>query len=232
MDPDAPSPQDPYYREVRHYLVGNVPKDVLKYEGLFCEREKNLLSGLFCDQSSEILSDFVNPAPPPGTGYHRYVQFVYEQPRYLDFRFTEFYFTDDDMSILNFNITAFAEFYHLYGPVAANYFKTQYEPSEDYTQCGNYAEGPLMAGCESYGFGCYEANQFFYQCLPKPSCIFREELQAKQPYHPAWYTPTMDGQPKQPPMSPMPADPLENKTEEQQAPEEEETAEETEAEEA
>mmetsp|Transcript_28896 Transcript_28896/g.88363 ORF Transcript_28896/g.88363 Transcript_28896/m.88363 type:complete len:310 (+) Transcript_28896:41-970(+) len=175
VDPDALSPQDPNLREVRHYLVGNVPKDVLKYGGEFCEKDKSLLSGLFCDQPfTKILSDFQNPAPPPGTGYHRYVALAYEQPGYLDFRLTDFFFTDDDMSILNFNITAFAEFYHLYGPVASNYFKTQFEPSEDYTQCGDVSEGPIP--CESYGFTCNQDNQFYYQCLPQPSCYERAEL--------------------------------------------------------
>ena len=175
VDPDALSAQDPGLREVRHYLVGNVPRDVLKYDGQFCEKD-SILSAVLCKQPTRILSAFQNPAPPPATGYHRYVQFVYEQPSYL------FFFPLNQTDILNFNVTAFASFYGLTGPVAANYFKTQYEPSGDYQQCGNSLEGPLP--CESYGFHCFEENQFFYQCLPNPPCIFRP---------PPFYGPTVQG---------------------------------------
>lgn len=59
-DPDAPSRQQPKYREWHHWLVVNVPgNDIGK---------------------GEILSEYVGSGPPKGTGLHRYVLVIYKQP--------------------------------------------------------------------------------------------------------------------------------------------------------
>lgn len=59
-DPDAPSHQDPKYREWRHWLVFNIPgQDV---------------------SMGEEWWTYVGSGPPQGTGLHRYVFLVYKQP--------------------------------------------------------------------------------------------------------------------------------------------------------
>lgn len=64
-DPDAPSRIEPTYREFKHWVVVNIPgSDVEK---------------------GENLAEFVGSGPPMGTGLHRYVFLVYEQPRKLPF---------------------------------------------------------------------------------------------------------------------------------------------------
>lgn len=84
-DPDAPSRQNPKFREWHHWLVGNIPgTDV---------------------NSGETLSAYVGSGPPKGTGdthvlfmmsftvffsfnlgLHRYVFLIYKQPGKIDFK--------------------------------------------------------------------------------------------------------------------------------------------------
>jgi len=59
MDPDAPSRSDPQMREFRHWVVVNIPGD-------------NVSKG-------EVLTPYMGPAPPKGTGLHRYILCVYRQ---------------------------------------------------------------------------------------------------------------------------------------------------------
>uniref|UniRef100_A0A3P9JP17 Phosphatidylethanolamine binding protein 1 n=1 Tax=Oryzias latipes TaxID=8090 RepID=A0A3P9JP17_ORYLA len=59
-DPDAPSRKDPKFREWHHFLVVNM-------------KGNDVSSGC-------VLSDYVGSGPPRGTGLHRYVWLVYEQP--------------------------------------------------------------------------------------------------------------------------------------------------------
>ncbi|KAJ8601638.1 hypothetical protein CTAYLR_008920 [Chrysophaeum taylorii] len=144
VDPDAPSPEDPSYREVRHYLVANIDANAL-------------LAGDF--SKADVLSAFVNPSPPNASGYHRYVQLAYEQPGELAFGGTL------NASILNFNITAFADEYGLQGPVASNFFLTQYECSDAYTTCGGGPNAEAPIACCDDSFACFEQNSYYYQCL-------------------------------------------------------------------
>src|SRR5579885_935004 len=53
VDPDAPSSKNPIYKYVLHWLVIN---------------------------NSEIILDFMPPAPPFGSGFHRYYINLFEQP--------------------------------------------------------------------------------------------------------------------------------------------------------
>ncbi|XP_053135293.1 phosphatidylethanolamine-binding protein 1-like [Hemicordylus capensis] len=62
-DLDVPSRADPKLREWHHFLVVNM-------------KGSNLDSGC-------VLSDYVGSAPAKGTGLHRYVWLVYEQPGHL-----------------------------------------------------------------------------------------------------------------------------------------------------
>uniref|UniRef100_A0AC35GFU5 Phosphatidylethanolamine-binding protein n=1 Tax=Panagrolaimus sp. PS1159 TaxID=55785 RepID=A0AC35GFU5_9BILA len=59
-DPDAPSREDPKFREYHHWLVVNIPGT-------------NVADG-------ETLSEYVGSGPPESTGLHRYVYLVYKQP--------------------------------------------------------------------------------------------------------------------------------------------------------
>ncbi|KAJ3246002.1 hypothetical protein HK104_007917 [Borealophlyctis nickersoniae] len=59
IDPDAPSRSDPNLGEWRHWVIANIPgADINK---------------------GEVLSEWDAPAPPQGTGLHRYVFVLYEQ---------------------------------------------------------------------------------------------------------------------------------------------------------
>uniref|UniRef100_A0A669PG76 Phosphatidylethanolamine-binding protein 1 n=1 Tax=Phasianus colchicus TaxID=9054 RepID=A0A669PG76_PHACC len=62
-DPDAPSRKDPKFREWHHFLVTNMKGNDVG--------------------SGTVLSDYVGSGPPKGTGLHRYVWLVYEQPKQL-----------------------------------------------------------------------------------------------------------------------------------------------------
>ncbi|CAB3219863.1 unnamed protein product [Arctia plantaginis] len=105
-DPDAPSRADPKFREWHHWLVGNVPGD-------------NVAAG-------EELSQYVGSGPPPGTGLHRYVFLVYQQPDKLTF---------DEPRLTNksganramFSIAKFAKKYNLGDPVAGNFYQAEYD---------------------------------------------------------------------------------------------------------
>ncbi|XP_018566690.1 phosphatidylethanolamine-binding protein homolog F40A3.3 isoform X2 [Anoplophora glabripennis] len=105
-DPDAPSRQQPKFREWHHWLVSNIPgNDVSK---------------------GEVLSEYVGSGPPPNTGLHRYVFLVYKQSTKLNF---------DEKRLTNrsgdnrgcFSIKKFAEKYKLGLPVAGNLYQAEYD---------------------------------------------------------------------------------------------------------
>lgn len=60
VDPDAPSRQNPKFREYRHWLVMNIP-------------------GLSIDQGDEVIG-YIGSGPPKDTGLHRYIFLIYKQP--------------------------------------------------------------------------------------------------------------------------------------------------------
>ncbi|CAL7938127.1 unnamed protein product [Xylocopa violacea] len=105
-DPDAPTGKG-YNREFKHWLVGNIP-------------EENIAKG-------EVLAEYVGPAPPKGTGKHRYVFLVYKQ--------NQGSITFDERRLSNrdgprrkrFNIKKFAEKYDLEGPIAGNFMRVEYD---------------------------------------------------------------------------------------------------------
>ncbi|XP_067132921.1 protein D3-like isoform X2 [Centruroides vittatus] len=105
-DPDAPSRQNPKYREWHHWLVVNIPgTDVSK---------------------GEVLSEYVGSGPPKGTGLHRYVYVVYKQPNALQ---------PDEKRLTNrsgnhrgnFKIRNFAQKYNLGTPHAGNFYQAQWD---------------------------------------------------------------------------------------------------------
>lgn len=105
-DPDAPSRQNPKYREWHHWLVVNIPgTDV---------------------SSGTVLSEYVGSGPPKGTGLHRYVFLVYKQPGKL---------TCDEKRLPNtsgdhrgcFKISNFAKKYNLGQPIAGNFYQAKWD---------------------------------------------------------------------------------------------------------
>ncbi|CAI5451097.1 unnamed protein product [Caenorhabditis angaria] len=63
-DPDAPSRQDPIYREWHHWLVANIPgNDISK---------------------GDVLSAYIGSGPPPNTGLHRYIFLLYKQSKRIE----------------------------------------------------------------------------------------------------------------------------------------------------
>ncbi|XP_067012135.1 protein D2 isoform X2 [Anabrus simplex] len=105
-DPDAPSRKEPKFREWHHWLVVNIP-------------------GTNIDKG-EVLSEYVGSGPPKGTGLHRYVFLVYEQPGKL---------TCDEPRLTNrsgdhrgkFSIKKFANKYKLGHPIAGNFYQAQWD---------------------------------------------------------------------------------------------------------
>lgn len=105
-DPDAPSRQDPKFREWHHWLVGNI-------------KGNNVSTG-------ETLSAYVGSGPPPGTGLHRYVYLVYKQPGRLTFDEPRLPNTSGD-NRGGFSIAKFAKKYNLGDPIAGNLYQAQYD---------------------------------------------------------------------------------------------------------
>ena len=104
IDPDAPSPTKPTYREIRHWLVGNIiGQDFANGD----------------TTKGKTLSAFRNPSPPKGSGFHRYVQLVFKQQALIPT------FAPIAPSIAKWNVTAWAasESLELLG---CNFFETEY----------------------------------------------------------------------------------------------------------
>lgn len=59
LDPDVPSREDPSLRQVRHWLVVNIPES-------------------FVESGDEII-EYVGSGAQSGTGLHRYIFLVYKQ---------------------------------------------------------------------------------------------------------------------------------------------------------
>lgn len=118
-DPDAPSRQEPTYREWHHWLVSNISgNDVAK---------------------GETLSQYVGSGPPPKTGLHRYVFLVYRQPAGGPIKFDEPRLTNRSGDHRGgFSIAKFAQKYKLGDPIAGNFYQAEYDDyvPELYKQLG------------------------------------------------------------------------------------------------
>ncbi|CAG2165569.1 unnamed protein product [Oppiella nova] len=106
IDPDAPCRAFPIISQIKHWLVINIPgADVA---------------------NGRTLAEYYTPAPPPGSGYHRYVFLVYKQPALINT--TEPTVTSSSITgRLFFKIRDFARAHNLGEPVAVNYFKAKFE---------------------------------------------------------------------------------------------------------
>lgn len=108
VDPDAPSRSEPKFREVNHWLVGNILGNDLANAG-------------------DVIADYLGSGPPKGTGLHRYVFLVYRQNGKLEFDESRTSSTSR-ANRLNFSIRKFAEKYNLGQPIAGNFFVAQWDP--------------------------------------------------------------------------------------------------------
>lgn len=105
-DPDAPSRVRPTSGEFKHWLVVNIPGT-------------NVSQG-------ETLAQYVGSGPPAGTGLHRYVFLVYNQPGRIETHENPI----DDRTIEGrrfFKIRQFAEMHHLGEPVAGNFYQAKFD---------------------------------------------------------------------------------------------------------
>ncbi|XP_074598184.1 protein D3-like [Brevipalpus obovatus] len=108
-DPDAPSRQNPKYREWHHWLVVNIPAGSPPAINM-----------------GRVLSEYVGSGPPKGTGNHRYVYLVYQQPGPIE--------PDEKLKTKtsgegreNFKIRDFAKKYNLGQPIAGNFYVAQWD---------------------------------------------------------------------------------------------------------
>lgn len=101
VDPDAPARM----RQIAHALIANIPgNDIAK---------------------GDTLIEYVGSGPLKGTGLHRYVFVVYEQPKRVQSKINTSKTSLKDR--VNFSLRRFAKQHKLGEPVAANYFKAQYD---------------------------------------------------------------------------------------------------------
>ncbi|XP_072154789.1 protein D1 isoform X1 [Bemisia tabaci] len=119
IDPDKPSRANPSEREFLHWLVVNILDDMV-------------LSG-------DDIAEYVSPVPEPGSGPHRYIFLVFEQPKgkiNCTEPFSDIY---HDEHRKKFNTKKFAHKYGFGTPEAMTFFigerffnETTTESSEDY----------------------------------------------------------------------------------------------------
>ncbi|VDK57618.1 unnamed protein product [Cylicostephanus goldi] len=93
-DPDAPSRKRPSLRDYLHWVVIDVPGSHVK-------------------QGKELVS-YMGPAPPSGTGLHRYYFLVYKQTKSVSL---------EKSARANFDTHKFVKENGLGNPVAGNYFQ-------------------------------------------------------------------------------------------------------------
>lgn len=107
VDPDAPSRENPKFREWHHWLIGNI------YGGDI--------------NKGEVLSDYIGSGPPKGTGLHRYVFLVYKQQEKCNFSNIPKLPNNSGDKRGKFSIGKFAQQFKLGPPIAGNFFVAKYD---------------------------------------------------------------------------------------------------------
>ncbi|KAH8306177.1 hypothetical protein KR018_003489 [Drosophila ironensis] len=105
VDPDAPTRQDPKYREIAHWAVVNI-------------KGNDVATG-------HPLVAYIGSGPPEGTGLHRYIFLLYRQKGTIEA--TSTIPSTVRAGRLNFNARQFAAKHGLGTPIAANYYQAQYD---------------------------------------------------------------------------------------------------------
>ena len=127
VDPDAPSRQDPRAAQWLHWLVVNIPGRYQTFTRVTtrysivntCHVSHVLYPGdeLMIGQGvreGKVLMQHNGPSPPGGSGPHRYVLVVYEQPRAVNARVSR--------NRAGFKLESFARRNRLGDPVAGNFY--------------------------------------------------------------------------------------------------------------
>ena len=106
VDPDGPSRENAYMRDVLTWLVGNIPG-------------KEINAG-------DVLYEYVSAAPPKNMGMNRYFYFMFKQLRKLIFneKRTDKYTIDGR---INFSLKNFTIKYELGSPVGFNFDTTYWD---------------------------------------------------------------------------------------------------------
>lgn len=105
VDPDAPSRKEPKLREIAHFMIANIPGSELS--------------------KGDTIFEYIGSGAPQGTGLHRYIFLLYEQPN----KITGLSKTPKTsrQGRMNFSMRKFAKDHQLSGPIAANFFQAQYD---------------------------------------------------------------------------------------------------------
>ncbi|KZO91675.1 PEBP-like protein [Calocera viscosa TUFC12733] len=111
VDPDAPSHSDPKNSPFRHFLQTDL--------WLSGKLSVELPYAWKLENESAPLSPWYPPAPPPGSGPHRYVTLLYSQPDDLDLSFVDW----DDRK--RFDVKQFAKSARLDDPLAGVWFSVE-----------------------------------------------------------------------------------------------------------
>ena len=106
-DPDAPSRAEPTFREIKHWLVVNIP-------------------GTDIDKGTTV-AEYIGSGPPLGTGLHRYVFLVYKQSGPLDVNGEVFACSTSRAGRLKFSVRDFSLKYEMGQPIAGNFYQAQYD---------------------------------------------------------------------------------------------------------
>lgn len=72
-DPDATSQAEPVKAQMCHWIVANVTGDWMDLEERYMGPDMKVLAGLEQQNPWQEVMSYFPPAPPPKTGYHRYV---------------------------------------------------------------------------------------------------------------------------------------------------------------
>nr|XP_018911652.1 PREDICTED: protein D3-like isoform X1 [Bemisia tabaci]XP_018911653.1 PREDICTED: protein D3-like isoform X1 [Bemisia tabaci]XP_018911654.1 PREDICTED: protein D3-like isoform X1 [Bemisia tabaci] len=110
-DFDAPSRNNPHNREWVHWAVGNCDAD-------------NHIDGV------QVIAPMIPINPQRGTGFHRYVFYVFKQPNNTRIKFLEPFSNKSDVGRSNFDVKAFARSYGLGDIYALNFFLSEWVPEE------------------------------------------------------------------------------------------------------
>lgn len=111
-DPDAPSRNSPKYRSWLHYTVINI-------------RPSETGDVLDLNKGEEVVT-WAPPSPPPGTGFHRYIWFLFESDNNLQFHGTRIT-GSSGKGRASFNIQDFIKSHHLGQPVSVAAFEVHHE---------------------------------------------------------------------------------------------------------
>jgi len=109
MDIDAPGENDTGSSNWLHWIVGNVPGSNVRLGNTRVE--------------------YLPPAPPPGTGYHRYLLLVYQQHSKFIYQTDEIIRGDTLRGRCHFDLSMYCEEHELFKLYAGTWFQSSFDYS-------------------------------------------------------------------------------------------------------